>query len=228
MTVCLLVMTDGRRALLENTIASLTGHLPDGLVARSILHDDSGDEHHRAWLRDRFGTEFEVTWPAAERAGQGAAIRSAWRQVSRHVDVDVRHVLHIEDDYLFHDLPLAAMIDLLDAHPHLRQVALLRQPWFRRERDAGGVFAAHPGEYMQRADQRGRAWVEHIRHWTFNPCVYPAALCRAGYIDGARHELRYGQRLVAENTKARFAYYGRLDDEPRVEHRGTERVGSGY
>jgi hypothetical protein len=227
--VIVLLMTDGRGELLQQTLASLTVSSPP--VRRSILHDDSGDRTYRAWLAREYGHVFDdICWPATGRVGQGAAIASAWREVAHHAaETGSRHVFHVEDDFRFPQAPpLATMAALLDEQPHLQQIALLRQPWYRRELVAGGIVEADPDAFEEQRDRAGRVWLEHRACWTFNPCVYRSDLCTAGYIDGDRHERRYGQRLCAQDPATRFAYLGARGERPRVEHLGHERAGTGY
>lgn len=228
MTVCLLVTTDGRRDLLASTIASLEAVLAatgaDTAVTRKVMVDDSGDAEYRRAVAAYF-TDFELLTPAEERVGQGRMLAYTFDALAT---LDEEYVFLSEDDYWYRDLPLVELVELLDTYPHLLQVALLRQPWFRRERAAGSVYAAHPGAYTEVGDARGRVWCEQTRHWTWNPCLFRASLLRDGYIDGERHEKRFGERLLAANPDARFAYWGALDDPPRVEHRGHERAGTGY
>ena len=52
--IVLLVMTDGRRACIEQTIPSALAQL-DGPISLRVIHDDSGDASYRMWLRKRFG-----------------------------------------------------------------------------------------------------------------------------------------------------------------------------
>jgi hypothetical protein len=223
-SVCLLITTDGRPGLLAETLATFRRHVPRDRFTHCVVFDDSGDTPGLRHSPGDYGETRIIGGP--ERVGQDKAIAAAWRTIA---ELPVDWVFHLEDDFRFMtDVDLDAMISLLAENPYLAQVALLRQAWFARERHAGGLFAAHRDEYTQCTDPTGRQWVEHTRHWTFNPCLYPARLCRDGYIDGDRHELRYGRALCAADPTVRFAYWGTLQAPPAVWHLGEERAGHGY
>ena len=75
MSVAVLVITDGRGEYLERTVASASEMLYDD-PAEWWMYDDSGDDEHRAWLRERF--PWFVHFDAGPRQGFGGAIRQAW------------------------------------------------------------------------------------------------------------------------------------------------------
>lgn len=232
MSVLVLVMADGRADYLERSMASLGEMLVGVDRAARLIHDDSGDRAHGRWLR-RTWPDWSVVSTGA-RSGFAGAIRSAWRLIGREYG-DVTHVFHAEQDFTYrHRIDVPAMCALLDRHPHLAQVALMRQPWNETERAAGSVWSTRPaGSWTQREDERCE-WVEHRHWWTTNPCVYRRSLLSVGWPEGAESEGRFGLRLFADGTPevdgpdVRSAFWGRVDDDPWVTHVGYERVGVGY
>lgn len=224
MSVALLVITDGRRDCIAQTIPSALANL-NGPVTRRVIYDDSGTDEHTEWLRIEFPT-FEVITHPMGRQGFGGAIRTAWAHVGVGPE---RFVLHCEDDFTFNrPVDLNAMVDVLDEQPHLVQLALRRQPWNDHERLAGGVVEQHPDAYIEETDSAGRTWLEHRLYFTTNPSLYRRSLCLTEWPEGADSEGHFGHRIIQADPDAMFAFWGARDSGEWVHHIGTERVGIGY
>lgn len=221
--VCLLVITDGRRDCISRTIPSALGNLK-GSITRKLIYDDSGDDGHHDWLVDTF-PGFEVFSHPMGRQGFGGAIRAAWAHLH---DILEPVVVHVEDDFLFNrQVPLDEMIAVLQANPHLLQMALRRQPWNDEERAAGGIVELHPDDFYDRTDGVHH-WLEHRRFWTTNPCVYRSEIMwKHPWPKGPNSEGRFTIDLC-RSPKVRFGFWGARDSGEWVEHIGTERIGTGY
>jgi hypothetical protein len=146
-------------------------------------------------------------------------------------------VFSTEDDFLFaRPVDLSAMGAVLDANPHLVQLALRRQPWNAEERSAGGIVEQHPEAYTEHRDSEGRAWLEHRLFMTTNPSLYRRSLCAMGWPDVPRSEgqltaylLRHGVTTTGMPAeRVRFGFWGARDSGEWCEHIGHERVGTGY
>lgn len=193
-----LLISDGREDYLEQTLASMEANLPDPDV---LVHID--DSRHEL--------------------GFAGAIQAGWDQV---LATEATHVFHVEADFVFNrPVPLERMRELLDQHPHLVQVALLRQPWNRSERAAGGVWQQHPESYTLE-EWNGYHFLTHCRHFTTNPSIYPRWIVERGWPQCNQSEGHFGLRLFAESSTRRSAYWGR--GEEWVRHIGRERAGVGY
>lgn len=223
MNSVLLVMTDGRRDCIEQTIASARTNI-HGDISRRVIHDDSGDPAYRMWLGAWFG-DFEIV-STGQRSGFGGAIQSAWRYL-RCFPGNERFVVHLEDDFTFnHPVDLLPMVRVLNENPHVVQLALRRQPWNADERAAGGIVEQHPGDYDDVFDGR-QHWLEHRRFFTTNPCVYRMALTSKVWPNGSHSEGVFTHELLA-NPDIRFGFWGARDSGEWVTHIGTERAGVGY
>ena len=66
----LLVMTDGRLDCIEQTIESARTNL-DGEVTYKVIHDDTGDEAHRDYLRGMFPDFTVIGQPTRQALGVG-------------------------------------------------------------------------------------------------------------------------------------------------------------
>jgi hypothetical protein len=217
----LLVMTDGRLDCIEQTIESARENLL-GQVTYKVIHDDTGDEAHRDYLRGAF-PDFEVIGQPT-RQGFGGAIRSAWAHLLRRNE---RFIFHLEDDFTFNEpLPLYMMERVLDRNPGLVQLALRRQPWNDAERAAGGIVEQHPDDYLDCSDGISE-WLEHRRFFTTNPSLYRTTLTAKGWPEGDHSEGLFGIKLC-ESPATRFGYWGRRTDPPKVHHIGEHRAGTGY
>lgn len=222
--ILLLVITDGRRDCIEQTLSSAETNLL-GPIDRRIIYDDSGDAENQAWLRDRFGDHYIVTHHPDGRQGFGGAIRFLW---DRMANAPERFVFHLEDDFTFNrPVDLTAMAEVLDAHPDLVQLALRRQPWNESEQHAGGIVEQHADAYDEMVDDAHRRWLEHRLFFTTNPSLYRRSLCAGGWPDTAQSEGIFTHRLLADPA-VRFGFWGGRDSGESVTHIGHQRVGVGY
>lgn len=222
MGVPLIVLGNGRKDYITQALASIRQHL-DGLLTATIV-DDSGDPAYRAWL----AAEYDVpVVPVADdgRAGYWRAMRRVWQVASGW-----RWVLFWEEDFvLTKPLDAADLAAVLDEHPYLTQIALLRQPWFGNEHEHGGLIEALEAQrnhFQQRTDGT-RSWIEHRACFTGNPSLIPASTLRRPWPEGDWSESRFGRELFRD-PKARGAYWGQRGDPPLVTHIGHERAGHGY
>lgn len=134
---------------------------------------------------------------------------------------------HLELDFVFHrPVEIDRMIGVLEARPHLAQMALKRQPWNDAERQAGGIVELHPADFSDHARGVDR-WLEHRRFWTTNPSVYSTSWCERGWPECAASEGVFTHRLLVD-PDLRFGMWGDRTDPPRVEHIGEHRQGVGY
>lgn len=215
MNWCILAITDGRRdgagrLLSEISRRSAEGSLPLVRDTPVIVVDDS-----------------------AHKLGFSGAIQHGWERV-RELDRKLRmrgsqldYVFHVEDDFVFlRPVPLHQMAMVLEAHSHIAQIALLRQPWNEEERAAGGIIQANPDDFEQRA-RGGISWVEHRRFWTTNPSLYAASWCYNDWPQQQYSEGIWTHKLLRE-PELRFAFWGMKDQTPAVLHIGAERAGHGY
>lgn len=229
MSIALLAMTDGRGELLARALASFAA-MVTGPITRRVIHDDSGDDGYRAWLRATYPGYELVTTP--HRAGFGGAYASAWTYMARGPE---QMIANLEDDFLItRPVDLAEMTAVLDANPHLVQLALRRQPWNEVELAAGGVVEQRPDAFTEVRDEHGRVWLEHREWMTTNPSLYRRPLCAMGWPDVPRSEgefthylLRHGVAGVSPDA-VRFGYWGSRDSGVWCQHIGRERVGHGY
>jgi hypothetical protein len=198
MTVALLAISDGRDEYHHQALRSVLEHLP-------------AFEYY-VFVEDPDHT-----------LGFGGAIQEGWRQV---LQTDARHVFHLELDFIFdRTIPVADMVEVLETHPHLVQMALLRQPWNDQERAAGSVANLLANDLMSFGGW-GARWLEHRRYFTTNPCVYSRWVAERGWPGGAESEGHFGIGLFASNPTLRAAFWGQ--GEEWCIHIGDERTGSGY
>ena len=215
----LMVVTDGRRACLEDTLEHADRHLA-GIDGRRVIVNDSLDPVYWAFLDDRYGSTFDVLHPLDGKRGFAGAIQAGWE----HLGAGPGHVFHLEDDFrLLVDVDAARLVDLLEARPELVQVALLRQPWNQREVDAGGLIAADRPDFTDEGEL-----TTHARFFTTNPSVYRRSLLERGWPQEPQSEGLFWHRLKADRPDARSAFWGGPDDAPTVWHTGDDRLGHGY
>lgn len=222
--IAVLVMTDGRDALLDRTLKSWAEVIDHPLVIERWMHDDTGDRGHLSALAHRY--PFRTMAVRGQRQGFPGAMHSAWSQLPRLSAA--RYVLHLEDDLvLTRPVDLAAMVAVMDRRPHLSQMALRRQAYYPHEKSAGGVVEVSPGEWTDTTDGTDR-WLERANFWTCNPSIYRLDLCRTGWPQVPYSEPVFAGILHAADWSVRSGYWGARIDPPYLEHIGHERAGHGY
>jgi hypothetical protein len=215
-------MTDGRDTV-HDAIASARAKVcdVDEVVARKIIHDDSGNPEHRSALADQY-RDFDVI--GGDRVGFGGAIARAWAHV---VGLPIDWVFHLEDDFVLNrEVDLDDMALVLDGRPHLHQMALRRQPWNPEEAAAGGIVEQHPDDYVDHTDGLNH-WLEHRRFFTTNPSLYRRSLCRRDWPTGPHSEGHFSIDLFRDPA-ATCGFWGARNSGEWVTHIGHERVGTGY
>lgn len=204
MSVCLLLISDGRDELRDRTLASVDEHLPP---SDALIEIDDRDH----------------------RLGFAGAIAEGWRAA---IGRGAKYVFHLEADFVFkRPVELDAMRELLELRPELAQVALKRQAWNDREKAAGGLVEADADDFTERAELSGgrvHVWTEHQRFFTTNPSLYRTELCHRGWPQRRNSEGNFTLDLLRDKPDTRFAFWGSKFDTPAVEHIGVERAGHGY
>jgi predicted nuclease of predicted toxin-antitoxin system len=223
-SVPVIVLTNGRRDCITQTIPSISRHLSG--TGDMVVVDDSGDANFRAWLADAFPDAL-VTAVASDPAGYWRAMRTVW-DIARGSGADACW-FHEDDFVLNEDVDLTDLSHVLGKQPHLTQLALLRQAWFTNEIVQGGLIEAleAQGQRFEEHTDGQDHWVEHRACFTGNPCLIPRRTFERDWPEGPWSESRFGAELFRD-PHARGAYWGRRTDPPRVEHIGHQRVGHDY
>lgn len=160
-----LFITDGRFARLNATV-SRWRQMVQMPMDRVVMVNDSGDPEYARLLESQF-PDFEHV-AHAQRRGFGEAINTGWDATD-----DIDWLLHMEDDFLINfELPVVDIITVLDTHPYLAQMALLRNPVNHLEIAAGGIVGQNPDDFHQ-TQWRQYKWLEHRRFYTTNPAILP-------------------------------------------------------
>lgn len=221
--ITLMVITDGRRDILTETLAHLD--FLDGEITRRVVHDDSGDRDNHLWL-DSLGV-FDDIVATPQRSGFNGAMASARRWLT---DQDRSpFVFWLEDDFrLFRTIPLLDMAAVLDERPHLAQMALRRQPVNAAEKRAGGVVEQWPHMYTDCRDDNGREWLAHRQFFTTNPALIPRAWITDPQWPVIPRSEEAFSKAIFTDAGTHCAYWGSRDSGVWVEHIGTHRVGTGY
>lgn len=201
MSVCLLLIGDGRDDYRERTLESARDVGLFDQVTDVVEIDDRG-----------------------HRLGFAGAVQAGWDAV---IATGAEWVFHLELDFTFHArVDVHAMVGVLQRHWWLGQVVLKRQAWNDQEKAAGGIVEVHPDDFIERTDGQ-RVWTEHRRFWSTNPSVYSTNWCRIGWPQVPQSEGVWTHKLLADPA-VRFAFWGGKFDAPLVHHIGEARAGKGY
>lgn len=168
----------------------------------------------------------ELGFCEALREGMAAAVESS---------AGFDYVFHAEEDFAYlRPFDVAVMAGILEQGPRLFQVALKRGP--HGGEPAGGFMEQWSGWYQQRyatfspplAAQLVHPWLLHQLFYTTNPNLIrrSTAAVIARFLPHAPNcEAAFGRNLI--DRRWNFAYLGRVEDEPIVEHI-ADRTGVGY
>ena len=219
----LVIIANGRRDHIEQTVSSIDEHLGD-FDARLIC-DDSGDPEYAAWLRETFPG---FTIDAHRHLGHGGAVHTA---LQRAASLPVDWVFWCEDDMTFtRKVDLHAMAAQMDANPLLAQMVIKRQAWFPAEVEAGPTVIDRfdAAEFTERGDGNGSAWLEHRLFYSLNPhLVRRSFIAHHRWPARPNSEHHFSRRLFRERGLV-VGMWGKRTDAPWVLHMGGERTGTGY
>ncbi|HYJ21626.1 MAG TPA: hypothetical protein VEW07_06360 [Solirubrobacterales bacterium] len=198
MSVCLLVIDDGREDYLERCLESAAHNLPP--MDACVMVSDPDHE-----------------------LGFAGAVQAGWEGV---LETGCEWVFHLESDFVFTcpvDLP--KMQAVVEQFPEIAQVALRRQAWNEAEKAAGGIVALDPRSFRTATCSTGY-FTEHRKFFTTNPSLYRASLCERGWPQVPRSEGILTHELLSEGRS--FAFIGPAPEPPRCWHIGETRTGTGY
>lgn len=222
MKLALIVITDGREYVWD-TLKSFHDTFNVDDFDFKIIIDDSLNLEFQDEIIDTY-PDFILDSAVKERRGFGGAIQRAWSRIPEDVD----YVFHLEDDFVFTKQPdIYSMISVLEAHPYLLQMALLRGSVNNEERAAGGVIQQFPDSYKE-VEWNGLSWREHRRFFTTNPCVYSRSTVELGWPNGSNSEGIFGITQFEKDVNTKSAFWGGSDYGEAVEHIGHVRSGTGY
>lgn len=218
--IALNVMTDGRDDYLRHAVASGFSMLK-GPITEFWMHDDSGDETHRDYLRTEYPTFTHIG--SGPRRGFGGAYNHVWATLKSQSRA--KYIFNLEDDFIFNrEIPLLDIIQKLEEHPHLYQLALRRQAWSSEEIQAGGIIERWPTQFHQ---QDG--WILHKLFFTTNPSLYRKSLVdERDYPVVKDAEGHFFLGIVNSDPDAQFGYWGEKTDAPWVNHIGSHRQPGGW
>lgn len=251
MNYLLVVLTHGvHEADLAATLAAFAEHVtPD--PTRAILRVDgpASDAHHElvGTYRAR-GWAWSLGTRSTPRGFCGAT-RDAWLDASVG---DHDHVFWLEHDFVIsRPVDLRQLADVLNQHPMLAQMALMRDAVNQEEKAAGGLYESRRGQYDARrslapaaegsvrdvaemrnvpeaflGDRTMVDWVEHRAYLTSNPSLMARGFMRANPWP-AEHAEECEGRFGLELRAAGYTFGAWGNGEPWCTHIG-HRTGFGY
>jgi glycosyltransferase involved in cell wall biosynthesis len=202
-----IVGTYRKRDYIDELIQSVETKLVG--ITELVFVDDSGDEDHQEWL-----SGYGEVVANEQHCGYNMAMKAVCKRAG------AEEFMFLEEDFTFNQkVNLPELSEILEARPHLAQIALLRQPWFPVEHDNGGLLEAlvARGYDVEMVDG---IW-EQTATFTGNPAVWRAGVALTGWPDGKWSEDAKRDELLAQGD--RFGYMPGV----RVHHRGV-RSGFGY
>lgn len=213
-----IVLTNRRRKYFPGLMISMR-QMTD--LGPGLILDDSGDYEFLEEIRDEYpGWEVRAV-DYSGPAGYNAAMQRVWAEAENH-----DHVVFLEEDFRFErKVRFTTLANVLDLDPDLVQVALLRQPWFSNEIQAGGLIPA----LVQQGHMfiRTAIGLTHRAYFTTNPCIFRGRdwVKNHPWPTGDGSEYAFTRMIFDHDRAAHAMYLGQ--GEIWVTHVG-EREGFGY
>jgi hypothetical protein len=213
-----LEVADERLGYLERSLSSLEASLT-GPVEQRVVYSDWPDEvvPRVREIAERHG--FYVA--GSGHHGYVGSTQRLWKYIVGRVKSDF--VFLAEDDFLYLEpVDLVPMMGVLAKSPSLRQIALLREAAYPKEKEPGDHIL---GWDRSSFTQRGNV-LEHRNFWTMNPSLIRRSLVtRYPWPAGNSSERLFGD-LVLKDPDAAVGFWG--TGEPWITHIGETRAGGPY
>lgn len=222
--VSLLVIDDGRKELLSQTITSAEKHLNYTFKTKIIVNDSGDYPNYHNYLVKEYESRGWYVVSHVNRHGLAAAIKLGWSEINKQNTSELfainynGYIFHLEDDFVFNiDINIGHMIEILDNNPHLEQLLL--------KRDSVNPHEAECGGWMQSVDwnlEQRKGYVEQDRLFSLNPCLYRRELTSIGWPDNGG-ETEFTNKIHQYRPNAKFGILGTINDPPLVTHIGSYR-----
>lgn len=197
----LLIITDGRKDLLERTLKSAEENLPQ--FEKKIIINDCQSQEFKNYLNSLYDYDVYHNYP---KLGFCGAIQKGW-----DVMPETDFIFHLEEDFIFNEkIDVEKMKSILT--DDICQVSLKRQKWGDEQL---GFIEDNPDDYEQMT-----GYVRHRNFFTTNPCLYRYELTKIGFPQTKRSEFEFSKKVF--NLGFYSAILGGKFDTPKVEHIGVE------
>jgi hypothetical protein len=209
-----------RREYLLQSIASLNENVTGPIVQR-VVYSDWGREidMELAGLVEPFG--FYVAGPQ-RHLGYTQNMQQMWRYLGKRARGS--HIFQAEDDFLYtRPVDLGAMLGVLEQHPDVAQITLLREAFYEREFEKGTILGWPLAEFTS-SGNNGTSMLTHRLFWSQNPSLFRKSITDTAWPLEDSSERIFGNILTKKGK--RFALWG--DGEPYLRHIGSVRAGESY
>jgi hypothetical protein len=217
-----LEVADERLGYLEQSLSSLEASV-EGPIVQRVVYSDWPDEvvPRVREIADRHG--YYVV--GSGHHGYVTSTQRLWKYIAGRVKADF--VFLAEDDFVYlKPVDLQPMMKALTSKPALRQIALLREPAYPREREPGDHILGWDRATFDQHGANGNSRLEHRNFWTMNPSLFRKDLVEKNpWPTATNSERLFGDRILADKG-ARVAFWGSGDAWLR--HIGETRAGGPY
>jgi hypothetical protein len=209
MEIGLLIITDGRKELLDATVNSARQNLICNFKTQIIVND-SQDQEYQIYLSSLY-PDFTII-NNIPKAGFSGSINAGWKALSKEVD----YIFHLEEDFLFEqEVEISNLVELLQRSGAYQMMfkrdAVLSNPI---EAEYGGYIEANPHLYEQHD-----GYILHNNFFSTNPCIYSTTICKFGWPEG-QGEIEFFNQIKNVDKEAKCGIVGNKFDKPLVRHIG--------
>lgn len=218
MKICIIILTDGRNDYLARTLESMEKHLvfPEGSEVFKIMVDDWPEDRDLKELK-KLSKKYKIDKLVLNDSNIGIdkTVQKAWSLVPEDID----YIWHQENDFEYLDLVnISKMMKVLES-PIIVQTALVRQPWFPDEKEAGSLMNTRPSRFKQ-ASVAGEDIIIHRDHFTHNPSLYKRKWI--AQMDNY-NEYNFKDYILKNNSVVYFAYMGKIENPHAIVHIGEKK-----
>lgn len=209
-----------RKEYLRQSLASLA-KMVRGPIVQRVLYSDWGASFADELAQIAGEHGFYVVGDGHH--GYTGSMRRMWGYLSRRAMG--AYIFMCEDDFLYaRPVDLTELVAVLQDRPYLAQLALLREAYYPREFEQGGILG-WPRAGFSKQHLNGTTWLEHRNFFTANPSLFRRSLAALPWPAGPSSERLFGDMLL-KDPAARFGFLG--SGTPSIAHIGKVKAGSSY
>lgn len=218
MKFCVIIINDGRNDYLAEALKSFKENIvfPEGSEIYKIMIDDWPLDRDTDTLK-KLCKKYKIDKLVLndENLGVNATVKKVWSLIPSDVD----YVWHQENDFTFLEkINIQDLMTVIES-PIIVQCAIVRQAWFKDEKEAGSLMNTRP-ERWRAGNVSGIDVVLHKDHFTFNPSLYKMKWVQDIFPFG-EYDIR--NHYINKNSALWFAYLGTKEDNHRCLHIGERK-----
>lgn len=208
------VLTDGRKERIERSFPTWKLNLDLNAFNKTIIFDSSGDPEYAKYLKETYPMEVVSFGSKLELA---PAFNAMFKYLGK---LDFDYVLFFEDDFIIPEYINISDLIYVSEYANLDQLLLTRQPYYPDEINEGGLLKFLAARFpLIKKNHMQYTWMEYSIFWSNNPSLIKKRIFDIEYpTEFELCESIFFNKLKDKYPDFKSAYYGNLEDDPKVIH----------